>query len=235
MNKILVFTATYNEVNNVEKLIKLIFSNNKKIKILVIDDNSPDNTFGVLKKLKKKYGNMFLIKRPSKLGLDTAHKYAFKFAQKNRFNKLITMDADLSHDPKVIKKLINKLNNYDFVIGSRYVKGGSCEIGPFRYLISFFGNKLIKVITKIPCNEFTTSYRGFNLKKMNKFNIDIIKSKGYSFFMETIYQLYKHGIHIHEIPIKFKNRTEGKSKISKIEIFRTLKNLLLLRFSNNRS
>ena len=233
MNKVLVFTATYNEVKNVDRLIKLFFYNKKKIKMLIIDDNSPDNTFRVLKKLKKKYKNIFLKKRPSKLGLNTAHKYAFKFAKKNKFNKLITLDADLSHDPRIIKKLINKLDSYDFVIGSRYVKGGSCEIGLFRYLISFFGNKLIKVITGIPCNEFTTSYRGFNLEKLSNFNIDMIKSKGYSFFMETVYQLYKYGVQIHEIPIKFRDRTEGKSKISKIEIFRTFKNLILLKLFNN--
>jgi len=233
MNKVLVFTATYNEVKNVEKLIKLVFSNKKKIKILIIDDNSPDNTFGVLKKLKKKYKNIFLIKRPSKLGLDTAHKYAFKFAKKNKFNKLITLDADLSHDPRMIKKFINKLDSHDFVIGSRYINGGSCEIGLLRYLVSFFGNKLIRIITKIPCNEFTTSYRGFNLEKLSNFNIDMINSKGYSFFMETVYQLYKHGIQIHEIPIKFRDRTEGKSKISKIEIFRTFKNLIFLKLFNN--
>ena len=233
MSKILVFTATYNEVKNVEKLIKLVFSNKKKIKMLIIDDNSPDNTFGVLKKLKKKYKNIFLIKRPSKLGLDTAHKYAFDFAKKNKFKKLITLDADLSHDPRIIKKFINKLDKHDFVIGSRYAKGGSCEIGLFRYIISFFGNKLIRLITTIPCNEFTTSYRGFNLQKLNNFNINMIKSKGYSFFMETVYQIYKQGIQIHEIPIKFKNRTAGKSKISKIEIFRTFKNLIYLKVFDN--
>jgi len=233
MSKILVFTATYNEVKNVEKLIKLVFSNKKKIKMLIIDDNSPDNTFGVLKKLKKRNKNIILIKRPSKLGLDTAHKYAFDFAKKNKFKKLITLDADLSHDPRIIKKFINKLDKHDFVIGSRYAKGGSCEIGLFRYIISFFGNKLIRLITTIPCNEFTTSYRGFNLQKLNNFNINMIKSKGYSFFMETVYQIYKQGIQIHEIPIKFKNRTAGKSKISKIEIFRTFKNLIYLKVFDN--
>ena len=228
MEKVLVFTATYNEVENVEKLIKLIFSNKKKINVLVVDDNSPDKTYEVLKKLKKKYKGIYLIKRSAKLGLDTAHKLAFKFARKRKFEKLITMDADLSHNPKLIKKFIDSLDQFEFVIGSRYAKGGSCEVGLFRYLLSFFGNKLIKYLTKIPSNEFTTSFRGFNLKKLKKFDLKIVSSKGYSFFMETIFQLNRKGFKIHEIPIHFKDREAGTSKIPKIEIFRTIKNLFLL-------
>jgi len=142
------------------------------------------------------------------------------------------MDADLSHDPIKINKMIKILKNHEFVIGSRYMIGGKCEMSFIRTLLSFFGNKFIKIFLNINCNEFTTSYRGFNLKKLKKFNLNKINSNGYSFFMETIVQLKRSGYNIKEIPIYFKNRIHGKSKIPKIEIFRTLKNVILLYFKN---
>ena len=108
--------------------------------------------------------------------------------------------------------------------------GGKCEMSTHRLVLSVIGNKLIKKILRINCNEFTTSYRGFNLLKLKEFNLSIVKSKGYSFFMETIYRLNKQGVIINEIPIHFRNRRHGNSKIPGIEIFRTLKNLLILYF-----
>jgi dolichol-phosphate mannosyltransferase len=138
------------------------------------------------------------------------------------------LDADFSHDPNEITKIIDFLDKYDFVIGSRYTEGGKNVQPFFRYLISYLGNKLIKLVLKIDLNEFTTSYRGFNLKKLKNFHLNKVNSKGYSFFMESIYQLNKNDYDILEVPIFFKNRIAGKSKIPKIEIFRTLKNLFLL-------
>ena len=140
------------------------------------------------------------------------------------------MDADLSHDPNEIPKMINILNKSSFVIGSRYTEGGKCEMSGHRLMLSIIGNKFIKKILRINCNEFTTSYRGFNLLKLKEFDLNIVKSKGYSFFMETIYRLNKHGVVINEIPIHFRNRRHGNSKIPGIEIFRTLKNLFILYF-----
>ena len=139
------------------------------------------------------------------------------------------MDADLSHNPIEIKKIVRLLDKSEFVIGSRYIKGGKCELPLLRYLISFFGNKLIKFFLGIKCNEFTTSYRGFNLIKLKNFSLKKIKSKGYSFFMETVYLINKKNFKITEIPIKFKNRIHGKSKIPKIEILRTFFNVIRLK------
>ena len=229
MSKILVFTATYNEVQNIKKLISLIYKNFPKADILVIDDNSPDLTYKLLKKLKKKYKNLKIKLRDKKYGLDSAHKFAYDFAKKNGYVKLITMDADLSHNPIEIKKIVRLLDKSEFVIGSRYIKGGKCELPLLRYLISFFGNKFIKFFLGIKCNEFTTSYRGFNLIKLKNFSLKKIKSKGYSFFMETVYLINKKNFKITEIPIKFKNRIHGKSKIPKIEIFRTFFNVIRLK------
>ena len=175
---------------------------------------------------------MIIKKRPKKLGLDTAHKYAFRYAKKKKYQKLITMDADLSHNPNLIPKFIKYLDTNSFVIGSRYTKGGSCNINIFRFLLSYFGNKFIKFILNIPSDEFTTSYRGFNLYKLNNFDLKEINSKGYSFFMETIYLINKKKHKIKEIPIKFKNRIYGDSKIPKIEIIRTFSNVIRLRLKS---
>ena len=229
MSKTLVFTAIYNEVQNIKKLISLIYKNFPKADILVIDDNSPDLTYKLLKKLKKKYKNLKIKLRDKKYGLDSAHKFAYDFAKKNGYVKLITMDADLSHNPIEIKKIVRLLDKSEFVIGSRYIKGGKCELPLLRYLISFFGNKFIKFFLGIKCNEFTTSYRGFNLIKLKNFSLKKIKSKGYSFFMETVYLINKKNFKITEIPIKFKNRIHGKSKIPKIEILRTFFNVIRLK------
>ena len=229
MSKTLVFTATYNEVQNIKKLISLIYKNFPKADILVIDDNSPDLTYKLLKKLKKKYKNLKIKLRDKKYGLDSAHKFAYDFAKKNGYVKLITMDADLSHNPIEIKKIVRLLDKSEFVIGSRYIKGGKCEMGFLRYLISVIGNKFIKFFLGIKCNEFTSSYRGFNLIKLKNFSLKKIKSKGYSFFMETVYLINKKNFKITEIPIKFKNRIYGKSKIPKIEILRTFFNLIRLK------
>ena len=230
MSKTLVFTATYNEKENIKKLIYDINKLNKDIDILVIDDSSPDKTWEILEQLERNLPNLKVIIRDGKSGLDTAHKLAFDYAKKNNYDKFISMDADLSHNPKLLNRFITNLNQNEFVIGSRYIKGGSCEINFFRFLLSFFGNKFIKFMLQIPSNEFTTSYRGFNLDKLKGFSLNDIKSKGYSFFMETIYLINKKNYKIKEIPIKFKNRIYGVSKIPKIEIIRTFLNVIRLKF-----
>ena len=228
MSKTLIFTATYNEKENIKKLLENLSRLKIDIDILVIDDNSPDKTWKILQEFEKKTQNLKVIIRDNKLGLDTAHKTAFTYAKNNNYEKFISMDADLSHDPNEIPKMIDILDKSSFVIGSRYIKGGICEMSSHRLILSIVGNKFIKKILNLSCNEFTTSYRGFNLLKLNDFDLNLVKSKGYSFFMETIYRLNKHGVIINEIPIHFKNRRHGSSKIPGIEIFRTLKNLFIL-------
>ena len=228
--KILIFTATYNEKDNIENLIHSINNNNLKVDIFIIDDQSPDKTYVKIQDLQKKYNNIFLKIRTGKSGLDTAHKEAYEYALSNNYDYLITMDADLSHDPNEIKNFINYLSDFPFVIGSRYVKGGKCLMSGTRLLMSKFGNKLIKNVLQIDSNEFTTSYRGFNLSKLKNFHLNKVSNKGYSFFMGTLFEIDKLGYKIKEIPIIFKDRQKGLSKIPKIEILRTIKNLLILFF-----
>ena len=226
--KILIFTATYNEKENIENLIDSINNINPEVDIFIIDDKSPDNTYDIIKDLQKKYKNISLKIRSSKSGLDTAHKEAYEYAILNNYDYLITMDADLSHDPKEINNFIHYLVEFPFVIGSRYIEGGNCLMSGKRLIMSKFGNKLIKKVLQINSNEFTTSYRGFNISKLSNFHLNNVKNKGYSFFMGTLFEIDRLGYKIKEIPIIFKDRQKGLSKIPKIEIFRTMKNLFIL-------
>ena len=226
--KILVFAATYNERDNIKHLINGIRKNLSNSSILIIDDNSPDQTQDAIKLLQKNDKKLNLIVRKKKLGLDTAHKQAFNYAIKNDFDFLVTMDADLSHDPKNLLEIVNNLYDFPFVIGSRYIQGGKCLMKGYRLKLSKYGNSFIKKFSGINCSEFTTSYRGFNIKKLNNFNLNNVNVSGYSFFMGTIFEINKQKIPIKEIPIIFNDRRNGISKIPKIEIFRTLKNLIYL-------
>ena len=198
--------------------------------ILIIDDNSPDGTSEEIKKLQNNFKNLFLIKRNNKLGLDSAHKEAYEFALKNNYDLLITMDADLSHDPNELSNFIRNLEEFPVVLGSRYIDGGQCLMKGRRLIFSKYGNLIIKFIFQLDCNEFTTSYRGFNLKKLNNFHLNLIKTKGYSFFMGTVHEIFKQKFKIKEIPIIFNDRKKGYSKIPRLEILRTIINLLILRF-----
>ena len=226
--KILIFTATYNEKDNIENLIRSINNINLNVDIFIIDDQSPDRTYDKIKDLQKEYNNISLKIRNSKSGLDTAHKEAYEYALSNNYDYLITMDADLSHDPKEIINFVNYLSEFPFVIGSRYIEGGNCLMSGKRLIMSKLGNKLIKKVLQINSNEFTTSYRGFDISKLKNFHLNKVNNKGYSFFMGTLFEIDKLGYTIKEIPITFKDRQKGLSKIPKIEIFRTMKNLLIL-------
>ena len=230
--KILVFTATYNEAENIYELISLIKTQPSNPHVLIIDDNSPDGTSDKVVKSQSKFRDIFLIKRNKKLGLDTAHKEAYNFAIKNNYDYFITMDADFSHDPNEIKNFLKNLEHFPFVIGSRYMEGGKCLMKRRRLFMSKYGNKMIRFFLKIDCTEYTSSFRGFNLKALNDFSLDIVKTKGYSFFMGTIFEINKKKFKIKQIPITFKDRSKGYSKIPKLEIFRTLFNLIKLKLRN---
>ena len=228
--KILVFTATFNELDNIKNLVSSIKKQPSNPHILVIDDNSPDGTSEEIKKLQNNFKNIFLIKRNNKLGLDSAHKEAYEFALKNNYDLLITMDADLSHDPNELGNFIRNLEEFPVVLGSRYIDGGQCLMKGRRLIFSKYGNLIIKFIFQLDCNEFTTSYRGFNLKKLNNFHLNLIKTKGYSFFMGTVHEIFKQKFKVKEIPIIFNDRKNGYSKIPRAEMLRTIINLLILRF-----
>ena len=228
--KVLVFTASYNEKDNIEKLILEINKFLPEAFILIIDDNSPDQTSDIVEKLKTNIPKLNLITREKKLGLDTAHKYAYEYAIQKNYDYLITMDADLSHNPIELTNFVKNLDDYPFVIGSRYIEGGKCLMKGSRLMMSKIGNLVIKYFSRIKSNEFTTSYRGFDIKKLKDFHLNDVKQTGYSFFMGTLFEISKKKFTIKEIPITFYDREKGVSKIPKLEIFRTLKNLITFIF-----
>jgi dolichol-phosphate mannosyltransferase len=231
MKKVLVFTGTYNESENILTFINGVFKSSDQVDLLIIDDSSPDGTSEIINSHEKINKELFLIKREKKLGLDTAHKLAYKYAKEKGYEKLITLDADLSHDPGKIPLFIDLLNQSEFVIGSRYGEGAKNNQPLFRFVISYFGNKLIKILLNSTLNEHTTSYRGFDLIKLKNFDLDKVNAAGYSFFMGTIHALKSNGHTMMETPIIFSDRLHGVSKIPKIEIFRTFFNLLKFFFT----
>lgn len=231
--KVLVFTATYNEINNVEPLIDEISQAAPLADILIVDDDSPDGTGRKLNQLKLNRPNLTIIHRGRKKGLGTAHSLAIIYAIKNQYDVLVTMDADRSHSPFDIPRLIERLSDErqgicDFVIGSRYMKGGSCDYGGYRKLLSVGGNWLTRITTGIPIHEFTTSFRAFRVAKLVNLNMSWMKNRGYSFFLEVATQLHRSGLVFAEIPIHFHDRGSGDSKIPRLEIFRGMKKLSML-------
>jgi len=230
--KVLVFTATYNEADNIHELILSIKKELPNAHLLIIDDNSPDGTADIVEKAKLELKDIFLIKRNGKLGLDTAHKEGYDFATHNNYDYLVTMDADFSHDPKELKNFISNLENYPFVIGSRYIEGGKCLMKGRRLIFSKYGNLFMRFFLNVNCSEFTSSYRGFNIKELKGFDLNQVKSNGYSFFMGTVFEIFKKKFNVKQIPIIFIDRINGYSKIPRIEIIRTLFNLIKLKLKN---
>ena len=222
MEKILVFTATYNEADNVESLVTDVFEYLPESDVLVVDDASPDGTGRILNELSLNQKRLRVIHRPKKLGLGTAHKLAMKYAISNEYDVLVTMDADYSHHPKYLPTLVKLMRQNDFVIGSRFINGGGLSYGFLRRTLSTTANILARNVLKIPLKECTTSFRGFKVSLLKKMKLDLIQSEGYSFFVESIFYLIQQTKKINEFPIYFYDRKSGSSKISKIEIFNSV-------------
>ena len=215
---ILVFTATFNESENIERLCKDILTTSNNVEVLVVDDNSPDGTGDILRKLEKEDSRIKSIHRSHKLGVGSAHLLAMEYALEKRYSGLITLDADFSHPVKCIPYIIRSLQDNDYVIGSRYMEGGSTEYTGIRLLISLGANICARTVLGIRITETTSSYRGFNRKALEAVTSKDIQSNGYSFFIEVSYWMSRLGLKVHEFPFDFIDRQMGKSKISKREI-----------------
>ncbi|MBI5140480.1 MAG: polyprenol monophosphomannose synthase [Candidatus Vogelbacteria bacterium] len=214
--KNIVIVPTYNERDNIEKLCPEIFRLLPDISVLVVDDNSPDKTSDVVKNMQKKYPRLLLLERPGKEGLGRAYIDAFNFVLRDgTFDSLITMDADFSHDPKYLKPMLEESKNHDLVIGSRYINDGATEGWEFwRRMLSYWGNQYSRLVTSAPIHDCTG---GFNLLKprfLNRLDLSRFGASGYAFQIELKYKLWKAGAKVKEIPIVFRNRLEGESKIS---------------------
>lgn len=214
----LIIIPTYNEKENIKKLIKSIYEVKNDLHILIVDDNSPDGTAGIVEDLisTQYQEKLHLLQRKGKLGLGTAYIAGFKWGLKRDYDYIFEMDGDFSHNPKYLPDFLNNLEDYDLVLGSRYVDGGGIKNWGFlRKFISRGGSLYAKLILGLPFNDLTGGYKGFSREVLEDIDLDNIKSNGYSFQIELTYRAYLKNYRIKEIPIVFEDRTLGKSKMSK--------------------
>tara|TARA_Y100001970_G_scaffold59721_1_gene76061 strand:+ start:11035 stop:11751 length:717 start_codon:yes stop_codon:yes gene_type:complete len=228
--KILVIIPTYNESKTIEKIVHRIFSINKNYNILIVDDASPDGTRLIVEQMQKENPGLFLLNREKKEGIGTAYCAGFKWAIDKKYEKVVQIDADLSHNPDDIPVLIEHSEKYDLVIGSRYKKGINVVNWPLRRLfLSYFANMYSKIITGLPIKDSTGGFKCFNIDVLKSIDLDNIKSSGYSFQIEMNFISWVKGYSIEEIPIIFCDRTVGESKMSKKIIIEAVYMVPLLR------
>tara|TARA_S200000501_G_scaffold336791_1_gene342403 strand:- start:9 stop:722 length:714 start_codon:yes stop_codon:yes gene_type:complete len=219
----LIVSPTYNEIKNIEALVDKVLNLNNDFHLLIIDDNSPDGTADKVKELQQSYGNLHLEVRPKKAGLGTAYLFGFRWAIKREFDYVVQIDADLSHDPNDIPKLISKLNEYDLTIGSRYVEGVSVVNWPIRRLILSYGaNMYSRFITGMPINDGTGGFKAWRTSILEKIEFSKVKSQGYSFQIEMNFRAWVINAKIIEEPIIFVDRTVGESKMSKAIMYEAI-------------
>ena len=218
MSDSLIIIPTFNEKENIESIIKKVFSLKKQFNILIVDDNSLDGTANIVKTLQKIYPKkLFIEERSKKLGLGTAYIHGFKWALKKDYEFIFEMDADFSHNPDDLIKLYDvvKNNNGDLAIGSRYVKGVNIVNWPMsRLLLSFFASKYVKIITGMPIHDSTAGFKCYKKKILQTIELDKIQFVGYAFQIEMKFNAWKYGFRIVEVPVIFTDRKEGVSKMS---------------------
>ena len=214
--KTLIISPTYNEIKNIKSLVKQIFDLDPGYHLLIVDDNSPDGTALKVKELQSIYPNLHLEERPGKAGLGTAYLFGFKWALENNYDHIVQMDADLSHDPNDVPRLVSRLKDHDLVIGSRYVNGVSVVNWPIRRLILSYGaNMYSRFITGMPINDGTGGFKAWRGTLLNNIELKKVRSQGYSFQIEMNFRSWRLGARIKEEPIIFVDRTIGESKMSK--------------------
>lgn len=217
VEKSLIIIPTYNELENIKKMIPEIFGlYPDNLDILIVDDGSPDGTGNFVDELSKKENRVKIIHRAKKSGLGTAYIEGFKFALKNNYDLIFEMDADFSHDPKEIKNFLNAIKSQDLVLGSRYISGISVVNWPMRRLIlSYLANLYTRIITGLPVKDATGGFKCYRRKVLESINLSKIKSNGYAFQIEMTFKAWKNKFLVSEIPIIFIDRTTGTSKMSK--------------------
>lgn len=213
----MVVTPTYNEAGTIEKLIDRIFQLSiAGLDILVVDDNSPDGTAALVENRQTQEPRLHLIRRPAKLGLGTAYAVGFRFAIDRGFDYVFEMDADLSHNPDDLPRFLEKIKNYDLVIGSRYTRGVNVINWPLsRLLLSLWANWYTRKITGLPLRDCTSGFKCFRREVLENVMLDKIKSDGYSFQIELNFAAWRLGYRMVELPIIFVDREIGDSKMSR--------------------
>lgn len=218
MSKTVIIIPTYNEKENIEKMVRKVFSLPENFHILVIDDGSPDGTGDIVKNLQKEFtGNLHLIERKGKLGLGTAYLTGFKWALDHNYDYIFEMDADFSHNPDDLPKLYNACakDGADMAIGSRYCKGISVVNWPIgRVIMSYYASAYVRTVLGMKIYDCTAGFKCYSNKVLSTIDLDNIRMRGYGFQIEMKYNTYKLGFKIEEVPIIFIDRTEGTSKMS---------------------
>ncbi len=218
MSDSLIIIPTYNEKENVERMIRKIFSLNYLFHLLIIDDGSPDGTAAIVKQLMLEFPErLFLEERKGKLGLGTAYIHGFRWALKRSYEYIFEMDCDFSHNPEDLIRLREAcVNGADVAIGSRYVKGGRIENWPRgRVLMSYYASVYVRIVLFVNIRDTTAGFKCYKRKVLERINFDGIRFIGYAFQIEMKYTAYKLGFKIVEVPITFIDRAEGASKMSK--------------------
>ena len=213
----LVLIPTYNEKENIEKIIRKVFSLAMPFHVLIIDDGSPDGTADIVKNLQKEFPeSLFIEERKGKLGLGTAYIHGFNWALKHAYDFIFEMDADFSHNPKDLPRLREAcLNGADVAIGSRYIKGVNVVNWPMgRVLMSYFASVYVRMVTGIAIQDATAGFKCYRKVVLQTIQLNKIKFVGYAFQIEMKFTAIKHGFNVVEIPIIFTDRTEGTSKMS---------------------
>ena len=218
MNEVLVIIPTYNESENIIKIIESIFIIHPDINVLVVDDNSPDGTSSKVKEVIPKFkGKLDLITRDSKLGLGTAYLCGFEWAMKKDYDFIISMDADFSHNPIDIERLYSdcEKNKSDVSVGSRYIKGINVVNWPLeRIILSYLASWYVRIITGMNIKDPTSGFVCYSVKSLKRLSLDSIRFNGYAFQIEMKFKAWKYGFNIIEVPVIFTDRTEGTSKMS---------------------
>jgi len=218
MSDSLIIIPTFNEIENIEKIIRKIFSLTKPFHVLIVEDGSPDGTASVVKKLIKEFpAQLHIEERQEKLGLGTAYIHGFKWALKKDYEFIFEMDADFSHNPEDLVRLYNAntLEGGDLSIGSRYVNGVNIVNWPMsRLLMSFFASKYVKLITGMPIHDSTAGFKCYRRKVLETLKLNEIIFVGYAFQIEMKFKAWKHNFKIIEVPVIFTDRKEGESKMS---------------------
>jgi dolichol-phosphate mannosyltransferase len=216
MSRNLTIIPTYNEKENILKMIEKLFSLNIKTDILVVDDGSPDGTSNIVRERQQDTPELHLIERSGKLGLGTAYLAGFNFAIENNYDTLVQIDADFSHNPEVLEVFLKEIETNDLVIGSRYINGINVVNWPLRRLmLSYFASKYIQIITRMPINDGTAGFKCWRVNFLKELQLDKVRSNGYSFQVEMHFRAWRKAPdRIKEVPIIFEDRTVGQSKMS---------------------
>jgi dolichol-phosphate mannosyltransferase len=214
--KTLIIIPTYNEKENIDRLISEIFKNVPDVEILVVDDNSPDGTAQLVEEILKNDTRVHLLKREKKMGLGTAYVAGFKYALEYDYEFIFEMDSDFSHDPKEIPYFLQSIQDCDLVIGSRYITGVNVVNWPLpRLLLSYFANVYTRWITGMPVRDSTSGFKCFRRKVLENCDLNDVSSDGYAFQIEMDFKAWHKGFKVREIPIIFVDRRSGVSKMSK--------------------